>query len=289
MNFAKPCSCEKTQLRRLGERHLRQCLINNIFVAALFILSFETSVCNMSDAAKAAIVDDCLSDPSALPQRPLTVTETQYERWFKLDVDGKPLHDQYMFVHRNGLCIIGVAPTHPLLAAAAAAQAAAAGEPAQPSAKAQSDPPPPAELAVGDAPAANDAPPAAASASGRPAEPTHPLGVRITYNHSSADLERTKTTGKRKHQGMWLDPLSNLAFVYAGGVKYKVKGLVRAKLLELNDRLRSDASPLIQRPVFEGYVGILAPMPRELAEAKAGMVSAEVYLQKRGLGPDNII
>lgn len=51
-----------------------------------------------------------------LPVRFGTLVERYYEQLFAVDVGGKPSHDQYVYRHANELLVVGVAPSHPLLA-----------------------------------------------------------------------------------------------------------------------------------------------------------------------------
>ncbi|KAL3685692.1 hypothetical protein R1sor_003714 [Riccia sorocarpa] len=46
-----------------------------------------------------------------LPPRPPPANECNYTHYYAIDV-GKPFHDQYVFRHHNGLCVIGLASTH---------------------------------------------------------------------------------------------------------------------------------------------------------------------------------
>ncbi|KAG0582122.1 hypothetical protein M758_3G034800 [Ceratodon purpureus] len=46
-----------------------------------------------------------------LPARPPRAIECNYTHWAALDV-GKEFHDQYVYRHANGLCVIGLLPTH---------------------------------------------------------------------------------------------------------------------------------------------------------------------------------
>jgi hypothetical protein len=41
--------------------------------------------------------------------------ERYYTELFACDVMGKPHEDQYVHMHSNRLCVVGVAPTHPLM------------------------------------------------------------------------------------------------------------------------------------------------------------------------------
>ncbi|KAJ7542734.1 hypothetical protein O6H91_09G009100 [Diphasiastrum complanatum] len=53
--------------------------------------------------------------PHELPLRPLPAIKCNYTHHFALNVMGKDRHDQYVYRHANGLCIIGLAPTHVVL------------------------------------------------------------------------------------------------------------------------------------------------------------------------------
>lgn len=55
-------------------------------------------------------------DVANLPLSPPTAMETNFARYFATDFM-KPGHDQYVYRHANGLCVIGIAPTHVALQA----------------------------------------------------------------------------------------------------------------------------------------------------------------------------
>lgn len=55
-------------------------------------------------------------DVSSLPLSPPSVVETNFVRYYAPDFM-KPGHDQYVYRHANGLCVIGLAPTHVALQA----------------------------------------------------------------------------------------------------------------------------------------------------------------------------
>ncbi|KAL9244055.1 hypothetical protein vseg_017868 [Gypsophila vaccaria] len=57
-----------------------------------------------------------MPDVSCLPICPPSSVETNFVRYFVLDFM-KPGHDQYIYRHANGLCVIGLAPTHVALKA----------------------------------------------------------------------------------------------------------------------------------------------------------------------------
>ncbi|GIL48470.1 hypothetical protein Vafri_4985 [Volvox africanus] len=61
--------------------------------------------------------NDWLEHPELLPPRPLGLTEVKYTRRFAVDIRGVQYHDQYVFLAPNGLAVIGLAPSHPLVTA----------------------------------------------------------------------------------------------------------------------------------------------------------------------------
>ncbi|GFR45228.1 hypothetical protein Agub_g6625, partial [Astrephomene gubernaculifera] len=61
--------------------------------------------------------NDWLTHPELLPPRPQTYIEAKYTRLFAIDVHGRKHHDQYVFLAPNGLAVVGLAPSHPLIAA----------------------------------------------------------------------------------------------------------------------------------------------------------------------------
>uniref|UniRef100_A0A7S0V3U8 Protein Abitram n=1 Tax=Polytomella parva TaxID=51329 RepID=A0A7S0V3U8_9CHLO len=63
----------------------------------------------------AGYVNDWMEHTSLLPPRPRTFIEQKYRQYFMIDCNGHPFHDQYIFVAPNGLCVIGLAPSHPLI------------------------------------------------------------------------------------------------------------------------------------------------------------------------------
>lgn len=61
-------------------------------------------------------VDDWMQHIDLLPARPETFIEAKYLRYFATDVQGHAGHDQYVFMAQNGLAVVGLAPSHPLIA-----------------------------------------------------------------------------------------------------------------------------------------------------------------------------
>lgn len=125
-----------------------------------------------------------LDDP--LPSPPPCNVEQSYERWFQPDVDGTPGNDQFLYLHPNGLCLVGVAPAHAALrppqpaggeAGASTAAGAAAAEPVQvdAGAAAAAAATQPAEQPAAGASGSEPAAPAAAAGSAAAAAAGSPL------------------------------------------------------------------------------------------------------------------
>eukprot|EP00899_Mesostigma_viride_P029533 jgi/Mesvir1/9765/Mv12219-RA.1 len=56
-----------------------------------------------------------------LPSRPVPAVERMYSTvLYATDIDGVEMNDQYVYFHPNGLAIVGLAPTHPLVRLASA-------------------------------------------------------------------------------------------------------------------------------------------------------------------------
>lgn len=90
------------------------------------------------------IPDDLLADPASLPVVPPPFTaHRKWTRLFALD-QGGPGHDYYVFVLPNGLCVIGLAPSHTWLRPPATAVQGSNGHqaPAAPEQAAQAVTPP---------------------------------------------------------------------------------------------------------------------------------------------------
>ncbi|KAF3796486.1 hypothetical protein EJ110_NYTH01510 [Nymphaea thermarum] len=54
-------------------------------------------------------------DPNQLPVVPPSAVDSNFVHYFVVDFM-KPGHDQYIYRHANGLCVVGLAPTHVALA-----------------------------------------------------------------------------------------------------------------------------------------------------------------------------
>ncbi|KAJ4884591.1 Single hybrid motif superfamily protein [Raphanus sativus] len=67
----------------------------------------EVEHCDEEDELRSML----LSDIRDLPLTPPSATQVNFVSYFITDFT-KPGHDQYIYRHANGLCVIGLAPTH---------------------------------------------------------------------------------------------------------------------------------------------------------------------------------
>ncbi len=77
-------------------------------LTTIFLLCKMTSTKNLAP-------NDWLAHLELLPPRPQTFTELKYTRLFAVDLQGRKHHDQYVFLAPNGLAVVGLAPSHPLI------------------------------------------------------------------------------------------------------------------------------------------------------------------------------
>jgi hypothetical protein len=64
--------------------------------------------------ASTAAPDDWLVNTELLAERPLSLIEERFKQFFTLDVGGQG-YDMYINMLPNGVCIVGLAPSHPLI------------------------------------------------------------------------------------------------------------------------------------------------------------------------------
>jgi hypothetical protein len=169
-----------------------------------------------------AFVDDYAEAMDQLPVRPLTFVERTYTRlYLAKDSAGTPALDMYVYVHPNGLCIVGLAPSHSLLSTLqnATTTPASAAEPVTAASAALSTP-----LAVAEpltttsevpgTPLAAAEPLTDASREESPACSTSSAAFSVKFNPKFIDV---KANAKKKGQGKFLDTQSVLCHVSVAG------------------------------------------------------------------------
>lgn len=61
------------------------------------------------------VPNDWMADPAALPARPQSLMEQRFKQYFAIDVHGCAGHDMYVCALPNGVVVVGLAPSHPLI------------------------------------------------------------------------------------------------------------------------------------------------------------------------------
>ena len=59
--------------------------------------------------------NDWMEKPELLPERPKSLLIERFKLLFALDVQGKSQHDMYVAISPNQVCMVGIAPSHPLI------------------------------------------------------------------------------------------------------------------------------------------------------------------------------
>ena len=59
--------------------------------------------------------NDWMEHVDQLPDRPKSLLEERFKLLFALDVQGKNMHDMYVALLPNQVCMVGLAPSHPLI------------------------------------------------------------------------------------------------------------------------------------------------------------------------------
>ncbi|KAJ9532344.1 hypothetical protein QJQ45_010355 [Haematococcus lacustris] len=240
-------------------------------------------------------VDDLLAIPGLLPHPAPSFIAQRFTRLFAIDVGDVLGHDHYVFVAPNGLAVLGLAPSHPLIAAH---RQRCSQQQQQEQQQQQQEP-----IGAGVAClSASDQDTCSSTAAGLAAtviaegdqEPmakrarivagscTEQLGqlhsVSFDIGKRSAD---TRMNGKKRHQGNLLDAHSVLAKLQLQpNSSLSVRAVAPGKLLEVNKRLVAQPQLLLDR---DGWLAIVFPSIAQLKVLQEGLLSVPRYLQLRGL------
>lgn len=85
------------------------------------------------------------------------------------------------------------------------------------------------------------------------------------------DRKDNKVTGKGKKGAQFMAPNSILCYITCDdGTKYSVYGCVKGKLIEINQNLLENFQLLVDKPLGEGYIGIILPNLRDVEDMKKG-------------------
>jgi hypothetical protein len=229
---------------------------------------------NISEESPSEIdfVDDLLDEIDALPSVPKSFIEEKLVRLYSADTEGRDGYDQYAYIFPNGVCVVGVTPYHTAIRR---------------------------PIFEGDA----------------SIDPTQHAALTVNYSNGRRDYSEVKESGafKKRSQGVVMQSDSVVCRVLvAGGERYMliilcvysynlgrdrhhhlpcsypVFALIPGKLLEVNIRLIPSPALLSKKCNREGYIAILCPKEQDILKAKAKLLTAEAYMQLRGLQAEQL-
>jgi glycine cleavage system H lipoate-binding protein len=67
------------------------------------------------------------------------------------------------------------------------------------------------------------------------------------------------------------------------------RALVAGKLLEQNPRLAGEPGLLAAQPAHAGFLAIVAALPRELADARRSLLTAQAFAERRGVPIESLL
>mmetsp|Transcript_61916 Transcript_61916/g.157436 ORF Transcript_61916/g.157436 Transcript_61916/m.157436 type:complete len:275 (-) Transcript_61916:9-833(-) len=202
--------------------------------------------------AAAAAAEALLAGLPAPAEAPLAAALARgLERRYRLDAGGLPGHDYLVRRHPNGLLVISLAPTHPLLLAPTAA-------------------------------ASDSAAPSSSSPSSPSGATKRPRPASVVWRKGVAGEE---ASGKRCKGGANLGHKAQLGEVHLsdGAVSIPLFTCVTdARLVELNGRLEGEPQLLQDSPEDEGFVAILQPWhAQNAAKALEGLLTEAAFASRR--------
>mmetsp|Transcript_150139 Transcript_150139/g.482574 ORF Transcript_150139/g.482574 Transcript_150139/m.482574 type:complete len:259 (-) Transcript_150139:13-789(-) len=207
-------------------------------------------------AAAAAAAEALLAGLPAPAEAPLAAALARgFERRYRLDAGGRPGHDYLVRRHPNGLLVISLAPTHPLLLAPT--------------------------VAASDSAAPSPSSPSGGTKRPRPAS--------VVWRKGVAGEE---ASGKRCKGGANLGHKAQLGEVHLsdGAVSIPLfTCVIDARLVELNGRLEGEPQLLQDSPEDEGFVAILQPRhAQNAAKSLEGLLTEAAFASRRAgvlMGP----
>lgn len=184
---------------------------------------------------------------------PASHVATAYTRRYVLDVGGHKGHDQYLLMHPNGLVLVGLAPSHTIFSCS------------------------------------GDTAPSSTSK-------TMTKLVAVDYELGGERKIAAMPTGKRKRGGdiftadaivCRIRALQQIAINNEGDREekecvYEPRACIRGKVLEVNDSLLDEPSPLMTHCGSNGYLCVLLPRDEDYEEAKRSMLTPAQFAATRG-------
>jgi len=233
--------------------------------------------------------------------RPVTTQARTYATYYMVDVNGQRGHDQVLFHHPNGLCVVCLSERHPMCTdgdttsrdrggpstgggekrkredgaedagIAGAADAGGAAETAEGGSEGGQQ----AETETAPLPAAA---PGVVASYGAVAEADFSCGKGKGHQTNAA------VSGKHKRGAKLLMENSGVVrLVDVGGKQWTARACVKGKLLEVNERLLSEPHLASDAPTQEGFLAIIMPRPEDVQKLRKLALSPEEYRALRSV------
>eukprot|EP00826_Nyctotherus_ovalis_P006227 TRINITY_DN11451_c0_g2_i2.p1 TRINITY_DN11451_c0_g2~~TRINITY_DN11451_c0_g2_i2.p1 ORF type:complete len:141 (+),score=38.48 TRINITY_DN11451_c0_g2_i2:48-470(+) len=92
------------------------------------------------------------------------------------------------------------------------------------------------------------------------------------------DYEDKKMTGKRKHGAIMIEEKTGLGEIHmTNGKVFKIRAVIKGKLLEINSAVAKDPSLLKLSPEKNGYIAVIQPLQSEPERIVKTLIKGEDY------------
>ena len=238
------------------------------------------------------------------PLRPVTTQDRTYGVYYIPDVSGHANHDQVVYAHPNGLCVVCLAERHPMVTGelvpgggedddagegAAGDDATGGGlEDTEPGTEGDAGAPGEKRKRGTDDDAPKPEPPG--TQGGRPSRHQPPAryapiaSVDFSCGKGEGKGNAVNISGKKKRGAKTLQEISGLCrLVDESGVFWTARACVRGKLIETNERLAKDPTLCAKFPTASGFLAIISTAPADMQKLKETGIGREAYEALRGI------
>ena len=240
------------------------------------------------------------------PRGPVTTRDRTYAVYYVPDVSGHWHHDQVVYAHPNGLCVVCLAERHPIVtgeavpssgddddddggegrAAATGDETDAAGGTSNGAAAATGDK----RKREGDGEGGDGPGPEPGARGGRPSR-HRPKGkyspiasVDYTCGKGEGKGNEVNIRGKKKRGAKTLQENSGLCWlVDEAGMYWIARACVRGKLIETNERLAKEPQLCTRFPTASGFLAIISAAPADMQRLREIGMNREAYEALRAI------
>ena len=238
------------------------------------------------------------------PRGPVTTRDRTYAVYYVPDVSGHWHHDQVVYAHPNGLCVVCLAERHPIVtgevlpssgdddddgegrAAATGDETDAADGTSTGAAAATGDK----RKREGDGEGGDGPGPEPGARGGRPSR-HRPKGkyspiasVDYTCGKGEGKGNEVNIRGKKKRGAKTLQENSGLCWlVDEAGMYWIARACVRGKLIETNERLAKEPQLCTRFPTASGFLAIISAAPADMQRLRETGMNREAYEALRAI------